>query len=258
MGLQAGQPRYGIAGGTAETWDCRRDGKMSNVNQFLSDYAETLSQNVEQMPWPQPVLDTYEFENCLKHRDGRGVYLVVDRRTGGRAILRVSEKQRGDAERPVDAEWAILSQLSHPGLPQVYGSWSTPTHSIMAREFIQGQALDAVVARGLFSYKDMLTVAIKLCEVLGYLHVQNPPIIPRDVKPQNIILCPDGSIKLIDFGIARVFKQTADSDTVFAGTVPYAPPEQYGFAQTTPLTDIHALGITMIYMLTGSPDRNGL
>jgi hypothetical protein len=231
---------------------------MSNVNQFLDDYANTLSQEMRQMPWPQPVLDTYEFENCLKQREGRGVYLVVDRRTGGRAILRVFDKQQGDAERPVDAEWAILSQLDHPGLPKVYGSWSTPTHSIMSREFVQGQSLDAVVARGLFSYKDMFAVVQKLCEVLAYLHAQNPPVIHRDIKPQNIILCPDGSIKLIDFGIARVFRQNADSDTVFAGTVPYAPPEQYGFAQTTPQTDIHALGITMIYMLTGSPERNGL
>jgi hypothetical protein len=98
----------------------------------------------------------------------------------------------------------------------------------------------------------------ELCQLLAYIHSQTPPVIHRDIKPQNIIMRRDGSLGLTDFGIARIFKEGSDSDTQNVGTFPYAPPEQYGYAQSSAQTDIYALGILLIYLATGSPDRQNL
>src|SRR5205823_10073612 len=86
----------------------------------------------------------------------------------------------------------------------------------------------------------------QICDVLTYLHEHNPPIIFRDLKPANIMLDTHGVIKLIDFGIARIFDSTKGTDTLKMGTAGYAPPEQYGGrGQTTPQSDIYALGATL-------------
>ena len=94
--------------------------------------------------------------------------------------------------------------------------------------------------------------ARQLCNVLGYLHTQDPPIIHRDIKPSNIMLTPDGEIKLIDFGIAREFKDQKVADTTWLGTNGYAAPEQFGGkGQTDARTDIYCLGATLYHLVTG-------
>ncbi|MDO4544355.1 MAG: protein kinase [Clostridia bacterium] len=88
--------------------------------------------------------------------------------------------------------------------------------------------------------------------MLCYLHTQTPPVIHRDIKPQNIIVKPDGSIALIDFDIARQYSEKAETDTQFFGTRVYAPPEQYGFSQTDCRTDVYSLGVLLRFLLTGA------
>ena len=98
--------------------------------------------------------------------------------------------------------------------------------------------------------------AMQLCDALSYLHSQNPPIIYRDMKPANVMLKPEGNIKIIDFGIAREYKEQNLADTTVLGTKGYAPPEQYS-GQTDPRSDIFALGMTMHHLLTGMDPRSG-
>ena len=83
-------------------------------------------------------------------------------------------------------------------------------------------------------------------------------MIYRDIKPENILLLPDGGIGLIDFGIARQFKDGKDTDTRHMGTRATAAPEQYGYAQTDQRTDLYSLGMTLIWLLTGRYDRDSL
>ena len=97
---------------------------------------------------------------------------------------------------------------------------------------------------------------MQLCDALSYLHSQNPPIIYRDMKPANVMLKPEGNIKIIDFGIAREYKEQNLADTTVLGTKGYAPPEQYS-GQTDPRSDIFALGMTMHHLLTGMDPRSG-
>ena len=94
--------------------------------------------------------------------------------------------------------------------------------------------------------------AKELAGVLEYLHMQDPPIIYRDMKPANVMLQPNGHIKLIDFGIAREYKEQNVEDTVSLGTKGYAAPEQFGGkGQTDPRTDIYCLGVTLYHLVTG-------
>gem|GEM_PF-5417752 len=93
--------------------------------------------------------------------------------------------------------------------------------------------------------------AMQLCDILEYLHKRNPPVIFRDLKPDNIMLTPEGQIKLIDFGIARNFQPGNSADTVAYGSGGFSPPEQYGQNQTDARSDIYALAATLHYLLTG-------
>jgi serine/threonine protein kinase len=106
--------------------------------------------------------------------------------------------------------------------------------------------------RGPFSERRVLGWARQLCDVLEYLHSQNPPIIFRDMKPGNIMLTRSGNIKLIDFGIARFFRPTGTHDTQNLGTPGFAPPEQYGGSQTDTRSDIYSLAMTLFLLLTNT------
>jgi len=106
------------------------------------------------------------------------------------------------------------------------------------------------------SNQEIIGIGVALCDILVYLHGQQPPVIHRDIKPQNVIIKDDGQVVLIDFDIARVYNSSSESDTQFFGTREYAPPEQYGFSQTDARTDIYSFGILLRYMLTGSEREN--
>ena len=94
-------------------------------------------------------------------------------------------------------------------------------------------------------------IGLGLCAVLRRLHSQDPPVIHRDIKPQNVVLTDTGEVFLIDFGISRRYDSAAGEDTVFAGTRGFAAPEQYGFAQTDCRSDIFSLGVLLCWLMTG-------
>jgi len=97
----------------------------------------------------------------------------------------------------------------------------------------------------------VLDYAHQIADVLTYLHNQKPsPIIFRDLKPQNIMVTRDDRVKLIDFGIARIFVAGKSKDTIVLGTPGYASPEHYGKAQTDPRSDIFSFGATLYFLLT--------
>lgn len=91
-----------------------------------------------------------------------------------------------------------------------------------------------------------------MCRVLDYLHRQQPPVIHRDIKPQNIIIDRDGCCRLIDLGTARRFRSEQAGDTVLMGTEATAPPEQFGYRQTDQRSDIYSVGMLLRFMLGGS------
>jgi len=190
------------------------------------------------------------------------VYKAEDSLLGNRLVAVKEMSQSGlslhEVTTATDAfkrEALLLASLSHPGLPHIYDQFFEDGHWYLVMDFIEGETFDEYLhkaaARRLL-VEEVLDIGIRLCTVLDYLHTRQPPIIFRDLKPANIMLTPDGQIYLIDFGIARHFKPGQTRDTMAFGSPGYAPPEQYGKAQTTPRADIYSLGATLHQMLTNS------
>ena len=229
-----------------------------DVAAFLKEYEESLTDALNSAPFPEEITAGYAVEGCLKKdEDGKKETYMLRRLSDGLpAILRVTLDY--DAEDAL-AEANILSHLDHPGIPKVYASFEKDGRHYMVREYIEGKSLDHIIgSKGPLSDEDVFRVALELTGILKYLHSQTPPVIHRDIKPQNIVLGRDGSISLIDFGIARVHRTGARQDTAIVLTLDYAPPEQYGFDQSSPVTDIYALGVVMLYLATGQAAKPAL
>lgn len=151
-------------------------------------------------------------------------------------------------------ETNMLKKLSHPHLPSIIDVLDGEDSFIIVMDYIEGTSLLQLLrTEGAQSEEKVVRWGKQLCDVLGYLHRQKPPIIYRDMKPANVMLKPDGNVTLIDFGIAREFKNRAMvEDTTCLGTRGYAAPEQFGGrGQTDPRTDIYCLGATLYHLLTG-------
>ena len=150
------------------------------------------------------------------------------------------------------AEVNILTKLNHPNLVRVIDIFEDDRLIYIVMDLVEGENLQSVINRVKVIPEFQLTEWFKtMADTLRYLHTRKPPIIYRDMKPSNIILQQDGTLKLIDFGIAREYKAAASSDTTYIGTNGFAAPEQYGLAQTDERTDIYSLGMTMYYLATG-------
>jgi F-box protein 11 len=151
-------------------------------------------------------------------------------------------------------EAQLLASLSHPNLPHIYDHFEEHGRWYLVMDYIAGETL----ARRLelapdekLPIPEVLDIGVQLCTVLGYLHSHQPPIIFRDLKPDNVMMTADNHLYLIDFGIARFFKPGQSKDTMSLGTPGYASPEQYGRMQTTIRSDIYSLGATLYHLVSG-------
>ncbi|OQZ00101.1 MAG: hypothetical protein B6D41_00340 [Chloroflexi bacterium UTCFX4] len=170
-----------------------------------------------------------------------------------------------EAEEQFRVEAAILSKLEHPAIPQVRDFFveSRTKRQYLVMDLIEGKNLETLLQeRGKpFESDQVMKWLATLCEILTYLHTQKPnPVIHRDLNPRNILLTNDGSLKLVDFGIAKVAHPGARTQVAArAVSPPYSPWEQYGKG-TDARSDIYALGITAYQLVTNqlppeAPDR---
>ena len=173
------------------------------------------------------------------------------------AIKEVDRRATDPMGRPIEqslaSEAELLSKLQHPAIVDIVDIEKTTNYIYVVMDHVEGEALDKVMRqKGPQSEEDVQNWMIQICDALSYLHRQDPAIIYRDMKPNNIMLHPDGYVKLIDLGVAREYKDEQKKDTIAFGTTGYAAPEQYGKAQTDARTDIYGIGATMWHLLGGS------
>lgn len=198
------------------------------------------------------------------------VYRAEDLRLPGR-LCAVKEVQQ-DPGTPEDIrqqehaqflrEASLLAQLDHPNLPKVSDFFAEKGRDYLVMDYVPGNNLkelidDSRMKGGYLEVELVLTWAKQLLSAVSYLHRQDPPVLHRDIKPANIKLTPDGRIKLVDFGLAKIMAGD-DSSTITViqgrGTAYYTPLEQYGAESehTDVRSDIYALGATLYHLLSGT------
>ncbi|MDF9841083.1 MULTISPECIES: serine/threonine-protein kinase [unclassified Paenibacillus] len=183
------------------------------------------------------------------------VYLAEDIRLPGQYwAVKESISQR-ETLGNVAAEAELLISLNHSLLPRVVDFFppDEQNYCYLVMDYIGGVTLSDYIKEQAapLDGEQIASYARQLLGVLHYLHSHHPPIIYRDLKPSNIMLTGTGELRLIDFGIARSYRQGAAEDTEKFGTAGFAAPEQYGSGQSSPVSDLYGLGALMLYMASG-------
>lgn len=199
-------------------------------------------------------LSLYEFENrCIESGFCCKNYLFKSD-THEKALYEnpSGEKMiRTFIRKPADISvYKTLVNISCKNLCTIFEVSECDDGYVIFEEYCDGMTLSEMLEDGSFSLRDSISCAMQICCGLYALHKNN--IIHRDIKPDNIIMLNDNTVKIIDFNIAKLYKVNKDGDTSILGTVGYAAPEQYGIAQTDFRSDIFSLGVLLNYMITGS------
>ena len=203
--------------------------------------------------------DRYRVEKLLGKGGFGAVYLVRDRLTQEHlfALKELIEPSEHDYERLL-FECETLKRLDHPALPRVYHvfEYAKLRRVYLLMEYVRGKNLEDLREEQpnfRFPLKIALAIMMPIVNALSYMHSQNPPIVHRDIKPDNIIVPMDGGeAVLVDFGTAKEFVQDGTTTVFRHGSPGYAPIEQYSPGSRTNLrTDVYGLGATLYTLLTG-------
>ncbi len=188
--------------------------------------------------------DTFELVDVLKNSEQNFIATVYDKHAKRLCVM----KQRALTSRPI---YQILKKLDDPHIPKIYRLFEMDGKLIVVEEHIDGQTLEEILLYRADMIDENLAaqILLSLCDCLEVIHAKN--IVHRDIKPSNIMLT-GSQVKMIDFGIARIFKPESRADTELLGTRGYAPPEQFGLfnlGQTDSRSDIYSLGVTIKNLL---------
>lgn len=187
------------------------------------------------------------------------VYLAEDESLSRKVALKCI-RQAEKTEEEIRREAAFLRDLRHPMLPVVYELFYEDDW-YLAMEYIEGETLQHYLeSHGRVEEAKGCVWADALLDVLCYLHTRKPPVIYRDLKPDNIIVCRDGTLKLVDFGGAALKSYGERCVGRMAATAGYAAPEQWPGKGQNPRaderSDLYAFGKILYYMLTGADPGN--
>ncbi len=199
----------------------------------------------------------YKVLNQIGYGGMSTVYLAMNERANKQWAIKEVRKEGVKnfeiVKQSLIVEIEILKKMNHPYLPSIVDVIDQEDSFLIVMDYIEGNTLLQLLKEyGPQPQEYIVEWGKQLCEVLGYLHSREPAIIYRDLKPANIMLKPNGTITLIDFGTAREYKTENIEDTTCLGTYGYAAPEQFGgMGQTDARTDIYCLGMTLYHLLTG-------
>lgn len=260
---------------------------MDERAEFDKYYSEIL----EGEELPEAVTTGYQILRCLRRGEGKELYLAADRQTYRYCVIKLAygrqreflrreaeslrdlwaamEEAEGTAEaersagngRPENAAGGQFAEHGPkiPGIVRIYEYIEGDGFAALVREYCEGVTLKQLTdRRGRLTESEAAEYGVQICGLLDRMHRMTPPMIHRDVKPENLLVTADGQLVMLDFDTARRFQPEKERDTVFVGSKDTAAPEQFGFSQTDVRTDIYGAGRTLLYLLCGSFEERQL
>ncbi|MBQ9277638.1 MAG: protein kinase [Lachnospiraceae bacterium] len=220
----------------------------------MSENYENTDNNLPDLWLDDYISNTYEYMENLT--DQCSSYIVLDKLNKRKYILK--QLKRFD-----ENIYVTLKNMNINGVPQIYEIYHLNSDRensdrensdkedslVIIEEYIKGVTLTEYIEKNDVTEEKLVSIIIKLTDILEKLHNLNPPVIHRDIKPDNIILSDIGKTYLIDFNISRNYTGIKSKDTVIMGTAGFAAPEQFGFGESDARTDIYGLGATVKYII---------
>ena len=204
------------------------------------------------------VAEKYRITKFLGQGGVRTTYEAENLNNSHRVAIKVTSLRQSKDWKVLELlerETRILAFLDFPSIPKYIDYFHVDTSSdryfYLVRELVTGHSLFDLVQQGWrFNEEEVRQIAIQVLEILNYLHRQTPPIIHRDIKPQNLIRNEEGKLFLVDLGsVQEVYRQTVSDGSTFVGTLGYMPPEQLR-GQSSFASDLYSLGATLLFLLT--------
>jgi eukaryotic-like serine/threonine-protein kinase len=205
-------------------------------------------------------LGRYELERVIGRGAMATVYLgrdpTINRRVAIKTLPLAEEFEESDlaaARANFKREAESAGRLSHPHIISIYDAGEDSQVAYLAMEYIEGRSLSHYAQVGrLLAPRVVFELMARAAEALHYAHTQN--VVHRDVKPANILYNPaTDTMKITDFGIARLTDSSRTRTGIILGTPSYMSPEQLSASQVTGQSDLYSLGVTMYHLLTGAP-----
>ena len=199
----------------------------------------------DESEYPGELTQCYELLECFSEKEHVRTLLASNRDSGELCVVKCYLRESPLFERN---EPEALRTIDAAPMPRFLEEYRNEQMRCVLREYVPGETLSQLAKEQAFTEEEVIRIGLQLCDQLHALHGMTPPVIHRDINPQNVVLRPDGAAVLIDFGISRV-RTEKDADTVAFGTHGFSPPEQYGFSQTDARSDIYSLGILLNWLL---------
>lgn len=201
--------------------------------------------------------DRYQIIEAIGSGGQASTYVALDRSVGETVILKEfvlpvagGREITEESLKHIQAEAKLIQSLHHPKIVKCLDQFCEGRRAYLVLNHIKGQTLlQHVQASGPMSENEVVLIALQMCDVIHHLHHNEPPVVHRDITPDNLILQDDGAVVLLDFNVAKELDSFATTQTI-VGKPSYVPPEQFR-GQANTQSDIYAMGATLFFLLTG-------